>query len=79
MQLSNLQVHVATEDGFDRTKTKAHVAYEVGDLAKVRELLSRHGIEAQEGLPIPDYDRFECRDPFGNRVEFVQRQMITNL
>ncbi|MBI3897484.1 MAG: glyoxalase [Gammaproteobacteria bacterium] len=73
MQLPNLQVHVGTEDGFDRTKTKAHVAYAVGDLATVRELLVSHGIEPQDGLPIPGYDRFECRDPFGNRMEFIQR------
>jgi catechol 2,3-dioxygenase-like lactoylglutathione lyase family enzyme len=44
MQLSNLHVHVGTEDGF----------------------------EAKEGSPIPGYARFECRDPFGNRVEFIE-------
>ena len=73
MQLPNLQVHVGTEEGFDRTKTKAHVAYAVDDLSKVRELLRGQGIEPQDGLPIPGYDRFECRDPFGNRLEFIQR------
>jgi hypothetical protein len=23
-------------------------------------------------VPIPGYERFEFRDPFGNRVEFIQ-------
>jgi hypothetical protein len=23
-------------------------------------------------VPIPGYDRFEFRDPFGNRVEFIR-------
>lgn len=74
MQLPNLQVHVGTEDGFDRTKEKAHVAYAVDDLEKVRELLKNRGIEPLDGVAIPGYDRFECRDPFGNRMEFIQPQ-----
>jgi catechol 2,3-dioxygenase-like lactoylglutathione lyase family enzyme len=73
IQLSNAQVHVGGEDGFDRTKTKAHVAYAVDDLSKVRELIINHGIEPKDGIPLPGYDRFECRDPFGNRMEFIQR------
>jgi catechol 2,3-dioxygenase-like lactoylglutathione lyase family enzyme len=73
MQLPNLQVHLGTEDGFDRTKTKAHVAYAVADLAAVRKLLVSRGVQPQDGLPMPGCDRFECRDPFGNRVEFIQR------
>jgi hypothetical protein len=32
------------------------------------------GIEVVEGIPIPGYDRFEFRDPFGNRVEFMERR-----
>ena len=75
LQLPNLQVHVGTEDGFDRTKTKAHIAYTVADLTAVRELLVSRGFEPQDGPPIPGCDRFECRDPFGNRVEFIQRSI----
>jgi len=73
IQLSNTQVHVGGEDGFDRAKTKAHVAYAVDDLEKVRELIKSRGIEPKDGIPLPGYDRFECRDPFGNRMEFIQR------
>jgi hypothetical protein len=28
---------------------------------------------AIEGIPVPGFDRFEFRDPFGNRVELLQR------
>jgi catechol 2,3-dioxygenase-like lactoylglutathione lyase family enzyme len=73
LQLSNSQVHIGVEDGFDRTKTKAHIAYEVDDVAHMRELLLSAGIQPKEGIPIPGHERFECRDPFGNRVEFIQR------
>jgi|SRR6185295_7195288 len=75
MQLPNLQVHIGTEDGLDRMKSKAHVAYSVDDLAEIRDLLTSRGIKPLEGLPIPGYDRFECRDPFGNRMEFVQQRI----
>jgi hypothetical protein len=57
----------------DRRSTKAHTAYEVVGLAGLRARLTALGIEVVEGLPIPGYQRFEFRDPFGNRVEFIER------
>lgn len=71
LQVGNRQVHVGTEDGVDRRTTKAHVAYEVTDIEAWKERLQREGIAILEGVPIPGYDRFEFRDPFGNRVEFI--------
>lgn len=65
-------VHVGTEDGVERRATKAHIAYQVDDLAAWRERLAGRSIEAQTGVAIPGFDRFEFRDPFGNRVEFIQ-------
>lgn len=72
LEIGAFQVHVGTEDGFERTKTKAHLAYEVVDLDGWRERLSENGTEILEGVPIPNYRRFEFRDPFGNRVEFLE-------
>jgi catechol 2,3-dioxygenase-like lactoylglutathione lyase family enzyme len=72
MQLGAFQVHVGTEDGFDRAKTKAHVAYQVENLELWREKLETRGVKILEGIPIPAYKRFEFRDPFGNRVEFLE-------
>ncbi len=70
----NLAVHVGVEDGVDRQATKAHVAYEVDDLAAVETRLREAGFAILPGLPIPGFIRFETRDPFGNRVEFLQAQ-----
>jgi hypothetical protein len=36
-----------------------------------RERLVAAGFAALDGIPLPGYDRFECRDPFGNRLEFI--------
>jgi len=35
-------------------------------------LLKEHGIEILDSVPIPGYERFEFRDPFGNRVECIK-------
>ena len=75
IQIGDQQVHIGTEPGVDRRATKAHLAYEVQGLAQWRQRLEQHGIQALDGIPIPGYDRFEFRDPFGNRVEFIEAQV----
>jgi catechol 2,3-dioxygenase-like lactoylglutathione lyase family enzyme len=72
MQLGEMQVHVGTEDMKERAESKAHVAYLVDDLDDWRTRLTERGVAILDGIPIPGYDRFEFRDPFGNRVEMLQ-------
>jgi catechol 2,3-dioxygenase-like lactoylglutathione lyase family enzyme len=72
LELGSLQIHVGTEENLDRTQTKAHLAYLVEDLEEWRVKLENYGIKIIEGIPIPEYNRFEFRDPFGNRVEFLE-------
>ncbi|NLX09885.1 MAG: GNAT family N-acetyltransferase [Chloroflexi bacterium] len=71
-QLGAQQLHVGTEDGVERHATKAHLAYQVDDLAAWRARLDAHGFTPLESVPIPGYDRLEFRDPFGNRIELIQ-------
>lgn len=73
LELGEIQIHVGTEENVNRAASKAHLAYEVDDLNNWRAQLEERHIEILEGIPIPGYDRFEFRDPFGNRVEFLQR------
>lgn len=73
LQVGASQVHIGTEDGVEREKTKAHIAYQVGDLNGWRQKLQANNIKILEGVSIPGYDRFEFRDPFGNRIEFLQK------
>ncbi|MHB8596123.1 MAG: VOC family protein [Ktedonobacteraceae bacterium] len=72
LQVGDRQVHVGTEDGVQREATKAHIAYEVDDIATWRTRLEEYGITILEAVPLPGLERFEIRDPFGNRVEFTQ-------
>lgn len=74
LEIGSFQVHVGTENDFDRTKTKAHLAYEVENLEGWREKLESFDIKIIEGRSIPGYNRFEFRDPFENRVEFLEKQ-----
>ncbi|WP_214825694.1 VOC family protein [Exiguobacterium algae] len=72
LEVGDRSVHVGTEDGVDRFSTKAHIAYSVTNLSEWGPILEAEGIERMEGIPIPGFDRFEFRDPFGNRVEMIQ-------
>jgi catechol 2,3-dioxygenase-like lactoylglutathione lyase family enzyme len=74
LQIGDFQVHIGIEEEGDRSRTtKAHVAYEVEDLEGWRAALTENNIKILEGVPIPGCNRFEFRDPFGNRVEFLER------
>ena len=72
IQLADQQFHIGTEDGVDRTLTKAHLAYEVDDIGYWLHHMQSHGVEIGDSVGIPGFERFEIRDPFGNRVEFIQ-------
>ena len=76
VEIDDQQLHVGVEEGVDRARTKAHVAYQVDDLAAWHERLAAAGVAALESVPIPGYDRFECRDPFGNRLEIIQALQV---
>ena len=72
LKVGDRAVHVGTEDGFNRLTTKAHLAYLVRDITYWKSVLEQKDIQIIEGVPIPGFDRFEFRDPFGNRVEMIQ-------
>lgn len=72
LKVGDKQVHVGTENGLDRTKSKAHIAYQVKDISYWRNKLEENRINIDGSVPIPGFERFEFRDPFGNRVEMIQ-------
>jgi len=72
VQLGDCQIHFGVEDDIERAKTRAHVAYLIEGLSQWRDRLNSVGIMTKDGIPIPGYNRFEFRDPFGNRVEFME-------
>ncbi len=77
LAVGDRELHVGTEEGVNRRATKAHVAFAVDDLAFWQAHLSQRGFALEAGLSIPGCDRFEFRDPFGNRVEIIERARET--
>jgi catechol 2,3-dioxygenase-like lactoylglutathione lyase family enzyme len=72
-KVGDRELHVAIEEDVDRTATRAHLAYEVDNIAKLRGRLASERLELIEQPKIEGFDRFHIRDPFGNRVEFMGR------
>ena len=72
LEVGDRQVHIGTEDNVERETTMAHVAYLVENIDNWRRVLGESNIGIVEGIAIPGYQRFEFRDPFGNRVEFLE-------
>ncbi len=72
-QCGSHQVHIGVQRDFVPA-TKAHPAFRVERIDGLREYLLGHGVQiedddirAEEGVK-----RFYLRDPFGNRLEFLE-------
>jgi len=70
-QTGNLQLHLGVDEDFTPA-TKAHIAYEVDDIAAVRTRLEAARFAIVDDELLPGFDRFYVNDPFGNRVEILQ-------
>jgi catechol 2,3-dioxygenase-like lactoylglutathione lyase family enzyme len=70
-QCGNHQLHIGVQETF-QPAVKAHPAFHVKNLAKLREHLMAKGIEIKEEEPLEGADRFYVSDPFGNRLEFLE-------
>jgi catechol 2,3-dioxygenase-like lactoylglutathione lyase family enzyme len=73
LQLSDIQIHLSIQDGYDPSKTKAHLAYEVSDIESLKSSLKEREINWNDNSPVPGFIRGDIRDPFGNRIEFLQQ------
>lgn len=67
-----LQLHLGVEKNFQPAK-KAHPALLVTGLAQLLNRLSEHGYEIKYDEAIEGYDRAFTTDPFGNRIELMER------
>lgn len=73
VSLGEVDIHISEEASDCREQSKAHVAYEVDNIDYLLKRLKHLGIEIDEEIvQIPGYKRVHFRDPFGNKVEFIQ-------
>ena len=78
LELGGFQIHFGAEDGIDRARTKSHTAYLVSDLDHWSKRLTDAGCSVLDGIQIPDLRRIEFRDPFGNRIEFLEKLNLSH-
>jgi catechol 2,3-dioxygenase-like lactoylglutathione lyase family enzyme len=71
-QCGDQQIHIGVETDF-RPAKKAHPAFAVTDLAGLRESLIAQAATITEVDSLPGTRRFFAEDPWGNRLEFVER------
>jgi catechol 2,3-dioxygenase-like lactoylglutathione lyase family enzyme len=65
-------LHIGVDPDFTPAK-KAHPAFLVDNIATLRAALADAGFPLSEEKPIEGYMRFFTKDPFGNRIEIMQR------
>ncbi len=71
-RVGSLRLHIGTEDFAHRSHTKAHVSYTIDDLNAWQVALTKAGVHCKIDIPLPNYTRLKCRDPFGNLIELMQ-------
>lgn len=72
--IADIQLHLSTEEAMPRTSR--HNAFEVTDIKAARQHLEKHGVEFLEEPLIPGRERFSLIDPFGNRIELLEKTTI---
>ena len=66
------ELHVGLEAGF-RPAKKAHPAFLVEDLEAMQARLEKAGVQIFFQPPLPCARRIFIEDPFGNRIELIER------
>lgn len=70
-KVADIQLHIGVEDSL--AKSKRHPAFEVEGLDQIRDYFRHQQIEIKEETPIAGQKRFSFFDPFGNRIELLER------
>jgi catechol 2,3-dioxygenase-like lactoylglutathione lyase family enzyme len=70
-QCADQQVHIGVESDF-RPAKKAHPAFLVSELDKLREHFIAGGVKITDDDSLPGARRFYAEDPWGNRLEFLE-------
>jgi catechol 2,3-dioxygenase-like lactoylglutathione lyase family enzyme len=71
--LGDTELHIQCRDNISTPPGEYHPGLIVDDVRELRAHLQAGGVEIIEAQPLNDRERFFCRDPFGNRIEFLSR------
>lgn len=70
-KIADVQLHIGVEE--TQGKSKRHPAFEVEGLEQIREHLNENQVKIKEETEVPGLSRFSFFDPFGNRIEFMEK------
>jgi catechol 2,3-dioxygenase-like lactoylglutathione lyase family enzyme len=68
----SLKIHLGVEKDF-RAARKAHPALLVEDILALKTLIEAAGYSVSIDEPLDGFDRVYVSDPFGNRIELMER------
>lgn len=68
----DIELHLGVEENLIQGKKKAHTAFIVEGLNRIRVHLIQNGVDIKVEAEIPGRKRLSFYDPFGNRIEFVE-------
>jgi 4-hydroxyphenylpyruvate dioxygenase-like putative hemolysin len=69
-KVAGIELHIDGQG--DVPKGRQHFALEVSDIAGARRHLEANGISIMAQTPILGRQRFMFKDPWGNRIEFLE-------
>jgi len=70
-EVGTIKIHLGVEQDF-RANVKAHVAFQVDDVAGLAARATAAGYDAKFNDELDGYERVFIYDPFGNRLEFLK-------
>ena len=70
-EMGDIQIHIGMED--KENYSKRHPAFEVEYLDLVKKYLKEKNILIKEEISIPGIKRFSFKDPFGNKIELLEK------
>lgn len=72
-ETARVKIHLGVEQHF-RPATKAHPGLLVSDLQAIIDRCVQHGFVIHRDAPLEGYERVYVNDPFGNRLELLQKE-----
>jgi catechol 2,3-dioxygenase-like lactoylglutathione lyase family enzyme len=67
-----VNVHLGVDADF-RPTVKAHPAFQVADLRGIERRAREHGFRIATDEVLPGFERIFVYDPFGNRIELMEK------
>lgn len=72
LQAGDFVLHIGTEKAFVPSR-RAHPGFLVDGLTAMIKTLRWNHVELQFDVPLPGYNRVHVFDPFGNRLELLEK------